>query len=303
MAALLAGSSSVGGAIALLGRWFQLSKHKRTNEEDKMATSTLADHPVVSTEEWTIARKQLLSKEKELTHARDALSEQRRTLPWVRMDKEYVFDTDDGEKTLAELFGDRSQLIVYHFMWRREYGEGCVGCTFLADHLDGANQHLSHHDVSVVVVSRAPLDGLQEFKKRMRWQFPWVSSLRSDFNFDYHVSFTPDQLASGEVYYNYQTIPASIEELSGISVFYKDRDGQLFHTYSSYGRGNEEVLGAYMYLDLTPKGRAENGPNYSMSDWVRHHDRYDAGGYVDRTGAYIAPQESVSCCHRESETA
>jgi predicted dithiol-disulfide oxidoreductase (DUF899 family) len=297
MTTLIIGSGSLGGVAAFLGRRLRLSNNRHSSKEgETMATSTFT-HPVVSRDEWTAARKELLQQEKQLTHARDALNAQRRALPWVRVDKEYVFDTVDGKKTLAELFEQRSQLIIYHFMWRREFGEGCVGCSFLADHLDGANQHLSHHDVTLVVASRAPLGELQAFKKRMGWEFPWVSSQRSDFNLDYHVSFTPDQLASGEVYYNYQTVPASIEELSGLSVFYKTPDGQIFHTYSSYGRGNEEVLGAYMYLDITPKGRAEDGPNHNLTDWVRHHDRYDKGGHVDNTGAYIAPQRPDTCCH------
>jgi predicted dithiol-disulfide oxidoreductase (DUF899 family) len=300
---LIIGSGSLGGAAAFLGRRFRLSNTRysgtrhSSEEEDTMATSTFTAHPVVSRDAWTAARKELLQQEKQLTHARDALNERRRALPWVKVDRQYVFDTAVGKKSLAELFESSSQLIVYHFMWRREFGEGCVGCSFLADHLDGANQHLSHHDVTLVVSSRAPLHDLQAFQKRMGWQFPWVSSQGSDFNFDYHVSFTPDQIASGEVYYNYQTVPASIEELSGLSVFFKDADGQIFHTYSSYGRGNEEVLGAYMYLDITPKGRNENGPNYNLTDWVRHRDRYGNGGYVDDTGAYIAPQPPDTCCH------
>jgi predicted dithiol-disulfide oxidoreductase (DUF899 family) len=265
-----------------------------------MTTSTMEEPRVVSEAEWLSARKDLLHKEKELTHARDAVSEARRQLPWVKVEKEYVFDTVDGKRTLSEFFAGRSQLIVYHFMWRRELGEGCVGCSFLADHIDGANQHLAQHDASLVVASRAPLEVLQAFRKRMGWRFPWVSSQGSDFNFDYHVSFRPEELASGEVYYNYRMTKASIEELSGISVFFKDADGQIFHTYSSYGRGNEEVLGAYMYLDLTPKGRNETGPNFSMGDWVRHHDKYGAGGHVDVTGGYIAPNiapaKSHECC-------
>ena len=258
---------------------------------------------VVSREEWLGARKGLLTKEKELTRARDAVSAERRKLPWVKVEKNYVFDTPSGKKTLADLFDGRSQLIVYHFMWRRELGEGCVGCSFLADHVDGANHHLAQHDVTWVAISHAPLAVLEAFKKRMGWRFPLLSSYESDFNFDYHVSFTPEQLATGEVYYNYRKTKASIEELSGQSVFYKDENGDIFHTYSTYGRGNEEVLGAYMYLDITPKGRNETGPNHTLSDWVRHHDKYDAGGFVDATGGYIAPEKSDSCCHSNSEKA
>ena len=248
--------------------------------------STINCPKVVSRAEWLEARTALLVKEKALTRLRDELSSERRALPWVNVDKEYVFDTSDGPQALADLFDGRSQLIVYHFMWRRDLGAGCVGCSFLADHVDGPNQHLVQHDVTFVAVSRAPLPELLAFKKRMGWKFPWVSSLGSDFNFDYHVSFRPEELANGEIYYNYRTTRASIEELSGISVFYKDENDDVFHTYSSYGRGNEEVLGAYVWLDLTPKGRNENGPTFTLADWVRHHDRYGAGGYVDATGGY-----------------
>jgi predicted dithiol-disulfide oxidoreductase (DUF899 family) len=260
-----------------------------------MTSSTVEHSKVVSQSEWLAARQELLAKEKELTHARDALSAARRELPWVKVEKEYTFDTTGGKKTLAELFDGRSQLIVYHFMWRHDLGEGCVGCSFLCDHLDGANQHLAQHDVSVIVASRAPLGTLQAFKKRMGWRFPWVSSLGSDFNFDYHVSFSPEQLAKGEVFYNYRTTEASIDELSGLSVFYKDANDDIFHTYSSYGRGNEETIGAYMYLDIASKGRNEV---HGMGDWVRHHDKYGAGGYVDPAGGYIAPVEARSCCSK-----
>lgn len=264
--------------------------------------NVLENQKIVSREEWLRARTDLLAQEKALTRQRDELTAARRALPWVPVDKEYVFETADGKRTLGELFGGRSQLIIYHFMWRKELGEGCVGCSFLADHLDGPLQHLVQHDVNLVVVSRAPLADLLAFRQRMRWEFPWVSSLGSDFNFDYHVSFTPEQLATGEVLYNYRTTQASIEELSGISVFYKAEDGAIYHTYSSYGRGNEEVLGAYMWIDLTPVGRNENGPTFSLADWVRHHDRYDADGYVDSTGGYIAPEKAPvsagGCCDK-----
>ena len=253
---------------------------------------------VVSRQEWILARTELLAKEKELTRDRDALNAQRRELPWVKVEKEYVFETPQGKKTLAELFDGRSQLIVYHFMWRKEFGEGCVGCSFLCDHVDGMRQHLVQHDVNWVAISRAPLADLEGFKKRMGWKFPWFSSEDSDFNFDYHVSFKAQELVSGKVYYNYRETDASIEELSGQSVFYKDENGDIFHTYSTYGRGNEEVLGTYMWLDITPKGRNETGPNHNLSDWVRHHDRYDSKGYVDATGAFIA-EKPRSCCHSE----
>ena len=196
------------------------------------------------------------------------MSAERRRLPWVKVEKEYVFGTPEGRKTLDDLFEGRSQLIVYHFMWRRDMDDRCVGCSFLADHIDGANQHLAQHDAWFVACSRASVSELNAYKKRMGWRFDWVSSYENDFNYDYHVSFKPDDLAKGEVFYNYTMSPASIEDLSGISVFYRDKKGGVFHTYSSYARGNEEVLGAYMYLDLTPKGRNENGPNHNLSDSV-----------------------------------
>jgi len=259
-------------------------------------TTAAATQKVVSREEWLAARKDLLEKEKEFTRARDALNAERRELPWVKVEKQYVFDTPQGKKSLADLFDGRSQLIVYHFMWRKEFGEGCVGCSYLCDHVDGARQHLVQHDVNWVAISRAPLTELEGFKKRMGWNFPWVSSLESDFNFDYHVSFHAKDLVTGKVYYNYRETDASIEELSGMSVFYKDEKGDIYHTYSTYGRGNEEVLGTYMWLDITPKGRNETGPNHNLSDWVRHHDRYDAKGHVDATGAFIADKPK-SCCH------
>ena len=252
---------------------------------------------VVSREEWLVARKQLLAKEKDLTHARDAVSAQRRQLPWVKVQKEYVFDTPEGTRTLPSLFDGRSQLVIKHFMLGPGWKEGCVGCSFEVDHIEGALVHLEHHDVTYVAVSRAPLAEIEAFKKRMGWRFKWVSSYGSDFNYDYHVSFKPEEVASGKVYYNYGVTDPQIEELSGHSVFYKDENGSLFHTYSAYGRGTEEFLGTYMVLDLTPKGRNETGPNHSLTDWVRHHDRYESGGFVDRTGRYVAPENSGSCCH------
>jgi predicted dithiol-disulfide oxidoreductase (DUF899 family) len=255
-----------------------------------VSRSPLENHRVVPRNEWLSAARALLFKEKQLTRQRDQLAQERRALPWVKVDKEYVFETTGGKKALADLFDGRSQLLVYHFMWRRELGNGCIGCSFAADHMDGANLHLRHHDVSLVVCSRAPLADIQAFRKRMGWKFQWVSSYGSDFNFDYHVSFTADDLAHGQVHYNYATVVASIEERSGISVFYRDAGGDVFHTYSSYARGNEEIIGAYMWLDLTPKGRNEAGPTFSMGDWVRHHDRYHAGGFVDPTGGYHEPE-------------
>jgi predicted dithiol-disulfide oxidoreductase (DUF899 family) len=239
-----------------------------------MTEKTIELPKLVSRDEWLTARKELLKQEKELTRQRDALSAKRRELPWVRVEKEYVFDTPKGKQTLADLFDGRSQLVVNHFMLGPGWKEGCVGCSFGADHIEGALVHLEHHDVTVVVVSRAPLHEIEAYKKRMGWRFNWVSSYDSDFNYDYHVSFTKEDVTKGRVYYNFEMTEALIEELPGLSVFYKDAAGDIFHTYSSYARGAEELLGTYMVLDLTPKGRNETGPNHNLMDWVRRHDRY-----------------------------
>jgi predicted dithiol-disulfide oxidoreductase (DUF899 family) len=230
------------------------------------------EHKVVSQEEWTKARKALLAKEKEFLRLQDRLNEERRALPWVKIDKEYVFDTPKGKKTLSELFDGRSQLYVYHFMYGPNAKQGCVGCSFLCDHVDGANQHLAHHDVTFVAVSRAPLATLEAYKKRMGWKFNWVSSGASDFNYDFHVSFTKDELAKGKAVYNFELTDVTMEDLHGTSVFVKDESGAIFHTYSSYARGDERELGAYMYLDITPKGRNET----RAMDWVMRHDEYGA---------------------------
>jgi predicted dithiol-disulfide oxidoreductase (DUF899 family) len=239
-----------------------------------MTEKTIELPKLVSRDEWLTARKELLKQEKELTRQRDALSAKRRELPWVRVEKEYVFDTPKGKQTLANLFDGRSQLVVNHFMLGPGWKEGCVGCSFGADHIEGALVHLEHHDVTVVVVSRAPLHEIEAYKKRMGWRFNWVSSYDSDFNYDYHVSFTKEDVTKGRVYYNFEMTEALIEELPGLSVFYKDAAGDIFHTYSSYARGAEELLGTYMVLDLTPKGRNETGPNHNLMDWVRRHDEY-----------------------------
>ena len=227
---------------------------------------------VVSPDEWLVARKDLLNREKELSRLRDEVSRHRRELPWVKVDKQYVFDGPDGRETLADLFGGRSQLIVYHFMLGPGWEEGCKSCSYLADHFDGANWHLPHRDVTLVVVSQAPLPEIEAYKKRMGWRFKWVSSYGSAFNFDYHVSFTKDDEAKGEVYYNYGMGEFISDELPGLSVFYKEKNGDLFHTYSTYARGLDTLVGAYNFLDLAPKGRDEN-PDSTM-DWVRRHDEY-----------------------------
>jgi predicted dithiol-disulfide oxidoreductase (DUF899 family) len=206
---------------------------------------------IVSRDEWTEARKAHLRNEKALTRMHDMVVKERQTLPWVRVDKNYLFDTTSGRKTLGDLFAGNSQLIVQHFMWRHDLDQGCVGCSLHTDHAQGALVHLTNHDVSFVVVSRAPLDKLQAYRKRMGWNVEWVSSLNSDFNFDYHVSFTKEQLANNAV----------------------------FHTYSSYARGNEAAISTFYYLDLTPKGRNET----EVMDWVRRNDEYG--------------KSAQSCCH------
>jgi predicted dithiol-disulfide oxidoreductase (DUF899 family) len=253
-------------------------------------------HKIVSQEQWLIARKALLAKEKDLTRARDELARQRRELPWVKVDKRYVFEGPRGKETLADLFDGRSQLIIDHFMLGPGWEAGCVGCSFGADHIEGGLVHLEHHDVTVVVVSRAPLAEIEAFKRRMDWRFKWVSSYGSDFNFDYHVSFRKEDADNGKVYYNYEMQDFGIDELPGLSVFIKDENGHIFHTYSTYARGAETLLTTYMCLDLTPKGRNETGPNHNLTDWVRYHDRYDDGGSVDRTGRHQPVKDSHACC-------
>jgi predicted dithiol-disulfide oxidoreductase (DUF899 family) len=249
-------------------------------------TQSQREYPkVVSQAEWLAARKQFLKKEKELTKLRDALSQQRRELPWVKVDKEYVFDAPDGKKTLAELFDGRSQLIVYHFMFGPDWKEGCPSCSFNMDHTDGALVHLAQRDVTFLAVSRAPLPKIEAFKKRMGWRFNWVSSFANDFNRDFHVSFTKEELAKGKVEYNYDMTEFPSEEAPGYSVFYKDNNGDVFHTYSAYARGTEVALGTYNYLDLVPKGRDEEALAFTMS-WVRHHDRYVDGHLADATRPY-----------------
>ena len=243
-------------------------------------------HAVVSREQWLAARQDLLRKEKALTRAKDELAAERRELPWVRVDKDYVFDTPLGKKTLAELFGGRSQLIVYHFMLGPGWAEGCKSCSFLADHFDGSLVHLAARDVTLTVVSRAPLPEIEAFRRRMGWKFPWVSSHGGDFNFDFHVSFPKDEMAKGEVYYNYAVGRFPSEEAPGVSAFYRNEAGEVFHTYSAYARGLDHLVGAYNFLDLAPKGRDEDGLRFSM-EWVRHHDRYDAAvtGAAQKTSA------------------
>ena len=249
----------------------------------------MTEHKVVSRDEWLTARKDLLAKEKDFTRQRDALSAERRKLPWVKVEKEYLFESPDGKQTLADLFGRKSQLIVYHFMLGPGWEEGCKSCSYLGDHFDGSAVHLAHRDVTLTAVSRAPLAQIEPFKKRMGWRFPWVSSNGSDFNYDYHVSFTKDQLAQGKVDYNYSETEFPSEEAPGASVFYKDKTGDVFHTYSTYARGLDILVGAYNFLDLAPKGRDEEALKFTMA-WVRHHDKYVDGELVDLAATYSQPK-------------
>jgi predicted dithiol-disulfide oxidoreductase (DUF899 family) len=233
----------------------------------------LSNHKVVSLDKWLDARKQLLIQEKEFTRLRDQLSRQRRELPWVKVEKNYVFDGPGGKTTLAELFEGRRQLVVYHFMFAPEEKEGCRACSFWADNFNAIAIHLNHRDVSLVAASRAPWEKLEAFKRRMGWTFKWVSSGNNDFNYDYHVSFTPEAL-KGQVEYNYAKQEAESPDMPGVSVFYKDEGGNIYHTYSAYARGIDILNTAYNYLDLVPKGRDEAELEWPM-DWVRFHDKYD----------------------------
>ena len=231
-------------------------------------------HKVVSAVEQLEVRKAFLAKEKELTRLRDQLSQECRQLPWVKVDKEYLFDGPDGQETLADLFAARGQLIVYHFMYHPSWKEGCPSCSFWADNFNGIIVHLNHRDVSMVAISKAPLKQLEAYKKRMSWDFKWLSSYDDDFNRDYNVSFTAEELAKGETYYNYKMGAFPSEEAPGVSVFYKDEHSDIFHTYSTYARGLDMLNGAYHYLDIVPKGRDEEGLPWTMA-WLRRHDSYE----------------------------
>ncbi|AMO99636.1 hypothetical protein CAter282_1757 [Collimonas arenae] len=251
-----------------------------------IAETHARNHPIVSSDHWLSERKTLLAREKELMRLHDQIARERRALPWEHVEKNYIFDTAEGQRTLSELFGGHRQLLVQHFMFGPGWEQGCPSCSFMADHADGMNVHLAQRDIALVAVSRASLAEIERFRERMGWQFRWVSSHDSDFNYDFGVSFRAQELAKSEVYYNYvvQSFPA--EEAPGISVFYKDDAGRIFHTYSTYGRGVEVMMGAYNLIDLTPKGRNENDVPNKM-EWVRHHDRY-----LPEQGSATA-----SCCH------
>ena len=229
---------------------------------------------IVSRDEWLEARRELLEEEKQFTRLRDQLSLKRRKLPWVKVDTEYLFDGPGRKQNLSDLFEGKSQLIVYHFMYGPDWQEGCPSCSFWADNFNGIDIHLRHRDANLVVISRASLDTLEAYKKRMGWSFKWLSSLGSDFNYDYQVSFTADELEKGEMFYNYSMGSFPADEAPGISVFYMSPEGDVFHSYSCYARGLDMLNGAYHYMDLLPKGRDEDDLDFTMA-WLHRHDQYE----------------------------
>jgi predicted dithiol-disulfide oxidoreductase (DUF899 family) len=240
--------------------------------------SNVVKHRVVSQDAWLKERLALLAEEKRVMHERDELAGKVRELPWVKVEKNYTFDSPTGKKSLADLFGSHSQLIVYHFMFDPTWSQGCKSCSFIADHYNGAVVHLAHRDISFVTVSKAPVEKLEAFRKRMGWTFPWVSGGSNDFGRDFGVSFTDQELADGDGFYNFNRKPYPIRELPGLSVFYKDEQGTIYHTYSTYARGLDNFLTAYQYMDVTPKGRDE--AETPGMGWLRHHDRYDGSPFV-----------------------
>jgi predicted dithiol-disulfide oxidoreductase (DUF899 family) len=256
---------------------------------DAATTTTDATPRVVPREDWLQQRAALLKRERELTHLRDRIAAERRALPWVKIDKDYVFDTPEGPRALGDLFAGRRQLLVQHFMLGPGWAQGCPSCSYMADHADGMAIHLAHRDIRFIAISRAPLAEIERFRARMGWRFPWVSSHGSEFNFDFGVSFRPDEMARGAVNYNYAIRPFPAEEAPGLSVFWRDDSGDVFHTYSTYERGVEAMMGTYQLIDLTPKGRDERDVPNKM-EWVRHHDRYEP---LPSGGA----QPTAGCCH------
>ncbi len=251
-----------------------MSIKEQKERNDKKEEEVLDNHKIVSQSEWMEARKDLLVKEKEFTILRDQLNQKRRDLPWVQVNKEYVFDGPDGKQNLSELFDGRSQLIVYHFMFGPSWDAGCPSCSFWADNFNKIIIHLNQRDVTMIAVSRATYDKIAAYQKRMGWDFNWISSYDNEFNFDYHVSFTQEELAKKETFYNYVAQDTGVSEKEGVSVFFKNHSGQIFHTYSTYARGIDMLNVAYNYLDLVPKGRDEEGHEFLQS-WVRRHDEYD----------------------------
>jgi len=233
----------------------------------------MTDHKTGTRDEWLAARKKLLVREKAMSRERDAIAVERQALPWVKIDKNYMFDSTKGKVTLGDLFDGRSQLMIYHFMYGPDWKAGCPGCSLISDHVDAARQHFEHNDLSFAAVSRTSVANIEAYKKRMGWTFPWVSSLHSDFNYDFQVSFRKAELEAGPVEYNFEMQKGTMEELHGESMFFKDSDGTIYHTYSSYARAGEDLVGAYRFLDLAPLGRNE-GPDGNMGKWMRRHDEY-----------------------------
>jgi predicted dithiol-disulfide oxidoreductase (DUF899 family) len=259
---------------------------KESSMNSTTTTSRDVSHPVATREDWLVQRLALLEREKELTHLSDAIARDRQAMPWVKLDKCYVFDTTSGRRTLAELFDGRRQLMVQHFMLGPGWEQGCQSCSFMTDHLEGTRIHLEHRDLSVMLVSRAPLSEIERFRRRMGWNVAWVSSHDNDFNRDFAVSFQPQDRVDGEVAYNYGRVAFPHSEAPGISFFWRDDSGDVFHTYSTYGRGLEAMMGSYDLLDMAPRGRDEDHLAYGMA-WVRHHDRYDDA---------VAPAPVAACC-------
>jgi len=261
-----------------------------------MASSAIKEERpnIVSHEQWIAARKKFLIKEKQFTRLPEEMSSQRRALPWEKVEKQYKFDSTEGKLALADLFGSRSQLLVYHFMFGPGWQHGCQSCSFFADHFDGARIHLANRDTTLLAVSRAPLAEIEAFKRRMGWKFQWVSSFGSDFNYDYHVSFRPEERSGGKVYHNYTMEHFPPDEALGASVFAKDAQGEVFHTYSTFGRGIDILNGTYNFLDIVPKGRDEEDLNFTMA-WVRHHDNYGEDYLVDPTVGYEQPKTLAGC--------
>ncbi len=297
MGLIVAGAASTSGLAALTvkvsRKRTEPDKSSRTQMrgEIKMSTSMIESPKIVSRDEWLAARKKLLAKEKQLTRERDALAAERRQLPWVKVEKNYVFDGPNGKVTLADLFDGKSQLIIYHFMFGPDWQEGCPSCSFNMDHTDGALVHLAQRDVSFAAISRAPYPKIAAFKERMGWRFNWVSSNGNDFNRDYQVLFTKEELATGKVNHNFNLEAFPGTDAPGFSVFYKDQNGEIFHTYSAYARGTQTTMNTYNYLDLVPKGRDEDALSFTMS-WLCHHDRY-ADGYLADPDKPYWPADAV----------
>lgn len=280
--------------------------NETTANQIESAKVNAGDHRIVSQEEWIAERKALLAHEKELTRLRDQLAAERRALPWVRVENDYVFNTSKGPRRLIELFDGRHQLVVQHFMFAPGWEQGCRSCSYMADHSDGMTAHLAQRDVTFVAISRAPLADIERFRERMGWKFNWVSSHGSSFNYDFGVSFSPEDVARGTLQYNYGDWPYASEEWPGISVFLKSDAGEVFHTYSCYTRGVEIMMGTYNLLDITPKGRDEREEVENKMEWVRHHDRYQMESTKttpsNGTVAELLDTVKSACCHTDLAT-